>query len=94
LNSLHVIVSAFGGAGTSGRLVFGKGRFGMLGIGRPGSDVGGVRDVVSGGPGSVVCATVPVVVRAHPVARPTRINPAAVTRTSLLICATIGATAT
>ena len=63
--------------------------FGKPGI--VGDDDG--RDVVLG-PGSVVIATVPSVVREHPVARPARISAAAVTRTCVLICATIGASAT
>ena len=68
------------------------GRPGMLG--KPGSAFG-VRDGDEiGGPGSVVIATVPVVVCEHPVARPTNISAAAVTRRWVLICATIGARAT
>jgi hypothetical protein len=63
-------------------------------LGKPGSALG-VRDGdESGGPGSVVIATVPVVVCEHPVARPTEISAAAATRRSVLICATIGARAT
>ncbi len=71
--SLHFMVSAFAGAGTSGTLVLpgpgiGKpgicgrpGMFGKPGIsGKPGSSVDGVRDGEAiGGPGSVVIATVP-----------------------------------
>lgn len=87
VNSLHVMVSALGGAGTTGTLVFlGKPGIGMFGIGIPGNPgmvVVGIRgfDVI-GGPGSVVIATVPGVVRSQPVARPARISAtAAVTRT-------------
>ena len=64
-------------------------------FGKPGSSVDGVRDGEAiGGPGSVVIATVPGVLREHPVARPTKIRAAAVTRRWVLICATIGARAT
>lgn len=70
---------------------------GMLGIwmfGKPGivGDDDG-RDVVLG-PGSVVIATVPSVVREQPEATPARISAAAVTRTCVFICATIGASET
>ena len=44
--------------------------------------------------GSVVIATLPVVVCEHPVARPTEITAADATRRWVLICATIGARAT
>ena len=76
LYSRHGICSEFAGAGTSGTSVLrvGSGRFGIWMSGRPGisgSRVLGLRSVVSGGPGSVVCATTPSVVRPHPVARPT-----------------------
>ena len=68
------------------------GRPGMLG--KPGLSVEGVRvGAEIGGPGSVVIATVPGVVREHPLARPTNISAAAVTRRWVLICATIGARA-
>jgi len=92
------MVSAFGGAGTSGTSVFlGKPGIGMSGIGmpgkpgKPGSAVDGVLvGEAIGGPGSVVIATVPSVVRLQPVATPTRISAAAaVTRTCVLIRATI-----
>jgi hypothetical protein len=43
-------------------------------------------------PGSVVIATVPVVVRLQPASTPTRISTAAAARTRVLICATIGVT--
>ena len=70
--------------------------FGRPGIpGMPGSAVEGVREGAEiGGPGCVVIATVPGVVREHPVASPTNISAAAVTRRWVLICATIGARAT
>ena len=104
--SLHFMVCAFAGAGTSGTSVFpGIGKPGIPG--KPGNvrqtrdarEAGFVRrgcprgDAI-GGPGSVVIATVPGVVREHPVARPTNISAAAVTRRWVLICATIGARAT
>jgi len=62
----------------------------MFGIGipgNPGSVVGGVRVVeVIGGPGWVVMATVPGVVRSQPVVMPSRISAAAaVTRTCVFI---------
>jgi hypothetical protein len=70
--------------------------FGKPGMpGKPGSAEGVRVDGDSiGGPGWVVCATAPSVVREHPVARPTKISAAAVTRRCVLICATIGARAT
>lgn len=82
LNSLHVIVSALGGGGTTGTSVFlGKLGIGMFGIGIPGNPgivVVGTRGAeVIGGPGCVVMATVPVVVRSQPVAKLTRISAAA-----------------
>ena len=93
LNSLHVMVSAFGGAGTTGTSVFlvGNPGIGMSGIGMPGSPGIGVdgrvarRCDVSGGPGSVVIATVPWVVRWQPAVRPSKISAAAGTRTCVLI---------
>src|SRR4051794_16452050 len=86
--SLHVIVFQFAGAGTSGTLVFpGIGRpgiwgrpgmFGSPGIpGKPGSADGVRLGASIGGPGSVVCATEPSVVREQPVASPTKISAAA-----------------
>jgi hypothetical protein len=95
LNSLHVMVSAFGGAGTTGTSVFlgnpGIGRFGMGMPGSPGTVVVGVLVVdVIGGPGSVVIATVPGVVRSQAVVRASRSSAAAaVTRTRVFISATI-----
>jgi hypothetical protein len=71
----------------------------MSGISKPGKPgivgcaVAVGPDVISG-PGSVVIATVPSVVREHPAARPTRISAAAPTRTCVFIWATIGASAT
>ena len=106
LYSLHFMVNAFGGAGTSGTSVppgIGKpgiwGRPGMFGkpgiFGNPGSSADGVREGEAiGGPGSVVIATVPGVVRAQPAAMPAKISAAAATRRWVLICATIGARAT
>jgi hypothetical protein len=65
----------------------------MSGIGMPGSPgtvVVGVRVVeVIGGPGWVVIATVPGVVRSQPAVRPPRINAAKATETCVLIPATI-----
>src|SRR3954466_8240816 len=89
LNSLHVMVSALGGAGTTGTSVFlgkpGIGRSGMGMPGNPGTVVGvPVVDGI-GGPGWVVIATVPGVVRSQPVARPARINAVAATQTCVLI---------
>ncbi len=46
-----------------------------------------------GGPGSVVIATVPGVVRSQPAVRPARISAAAATQTCVLISATIGGAA-
>ena len=94
LKSLQVIVSALGGAGTTGTSVFfGKPGNGMLGIGMPGSPgivVLGARVDVSGGPGSVVMATVPGVERSQPAIRPARIRAAPATaKTWVLIPATI-----
>lgn len=59
---------------------------GKPGIGRPGRDVGGRDGDASGGPGSVVIATVPGVVRSQPVIAHKTISAAAVTRTCVLIC--------
>src|ERR1700752_3689923 len=99
LNSLHVMVSALGGAGTTGTSVFlGNPGIGMFGMGIPGSpgtvDCGVlVVGVLIGGPGWVVIATVPGVVRSQPTVRPARINAAKATQTCVLIPATIcGAT--
>ncbi|GFG53870.1 hypothetical protein MAGR_53110 [Mycolicibacterium agri] len=68
------------------------GRPGMPG--KSGSADGARVGELIGGPGSVVIATVPSVVREHPAASPTKISAAAATRRSVLICATIGAPAT
>jgi hypothetical protein len=88
-NSLHFIVSAFGGAGTTGTSVFlGNPGIGMSGMGMPGNPgtAVGVRVVdVIGGPGWVVIATVPGVVRSQPVVRPTRISAAPAIQTCVLI---------
>jgi hypothetical protein len=69
----------------------------MSGIGMPGSPgtvVVGVRVVeLIGGPGCVVIATVPGVVRTQPAVRPTRISAAPATQTRVLIPATICACA-
>ena len=59
----------------------------MSGIGMPGSPVTvvGVRGAdVIGGPGCVVMATVPGVVRSQPAVRPARINAAPATHTRVL----------
>ena len=91
LNSLHVMVSALGGAGTTGTSVFlvGNPGIGMSGMGMPGSPgtvVVGVRVVdVIGGPGCVVIATVPGVVRSQPAVRPATISAAPATQTCVLI---------
>jgi hypothetical protein len=74
------------GSGMFGRVM--SGSPGMVGVRLP-----GVGKEVSGGPGWVVCATEPSVVRWHAVTRPTA-NPrvatvAAVTRTCVFILATI-----
>ena len=60
--------------------------------GKPGSDVeGDCEGAESGGPGSVVIATVPSVLREQPTARPTQMSAAAVTRSWVLMFATIRA---
>jgi hypothetical protein len=80
-----------GGAGTTGTSVFlGKPGIGMFGNGMPGSPgtvvVGVLVVEVIGGPGWVVIATVPGVVRSHPVVRLKRSSAAAaVTRTCVFI---------
>src|SRR5258707_13012227 len=89
LNSLHFMVSALGGAGTTGTSVFlGNPGIGMLGIGMPGSPgtVVGVRVVeVIGGPGCVVIATVPGLVAWQPAGLAARISAAPATQTCVLI---------
>ena len=90
VNSLHFMVSALGGAGTTGTLVFlgnpGIGMFGMGMPGNPGTVVIGVFVVeVIGGPGWVVIATVPGVLRSQPTVRPVRISAATATQTCVLI---------
>src|SRR3954452_9729618 len=91
LNSPQVMVSAFGGAGTTGTSVFvGRPGNGRSGSGMPGSpgivDFGARVLDVSGGPGSVVIATVPDVERSQPAVRPARIRAApATTKTCVLI---------
>jgi hypothetical protein len=72
------MVSALGGAGTTGTLVFlGNPGIGMFGIGMPGKPgivVGLVAVELIGGPGWVVIATVPGVVRSQPAVTPARIS--------------------
>jgi hypothetical protein len=79
------MVSALAGAGTVAVRGVEVGERGVVGF----DVVLGVRDVVDE-PGSVVIATVPVVVRLQPASAPTRISAAAAVRTSALIFATIG----
>src|SRR5258707_3203128 len=79
LNSLHFMVSALGGAGTTGTSVFlGNPGIGMLGIGMPGSPgtVVGVRVVeVIGGPRWVCIPTGPGVGRSQPAVGAARAAP-------------------
>jgi hypothetical protein len=69
----------------------GIGMFGMGMPGSPGAVDRGVLVVVVliGGPGWVVIATVPGVVRSQPAVRPARITAAKATQTCVLIRATI-----
>lgn len=69
------------------------GRDGKPGIGKLGFDGDVLRGAeVNGGPGWVVMATVPGVVRSQPVVNPKTTNAIAATHTCVLISATIGAT--
>jgi len=79
-----------GGAGTTGTSVLlGNPGIGISGMGMPGNPgtvvVGVLVVAVIGGPGCVVIATVPGVVRSQPAVRPARINAAPATQTCVLI---------